>query len=107
MELIIGIVVIWVIITVIKALKTADNLPSMDESGNMRCKGCGSSSFKHTQIMTALTPMNAIIAASGGQDTNIIPNQKATRQVFFVVWLFLFDFQRRSYRFRFVYENNT
>lgn len=47
MELIIGIVVIWVIITVIKALKTADNLPSMDESGNMRCKGCGSSSFKH------------------------------------------------------------
>lgn len=47
MELIIGIVVIWVIITVIKALKNADNLPSMDESGNMRCKGCGSSSFKH------------------------------------------------------------
>lgn len=76
MELIIGIVVIWVIITVIKALKTADNLPSMDESGNMRCKGCGSSSFKHTQIMTALTPMNAIIAASGGQDTNVISSQK-------------------------------
>lgn len=107
MELIIGIVVIWVIITVIKALKNADNLPSMDESGNMRCKGCGSSSFKHTQIMTALTPMNAIIAASGGQDTNVISSQKATRQVFFVVWLFFFDFRRRSYCFRFVYENNA
>lgn len=36
----------------------------------------GSSSFKHTQIMTALTPMNAIIAASGGQDTNVISSQK-------------------------------
>lgn len=67
----------------------------------------GSSSFKHTQIMTALTPMNAIIAASGGQDTNVISSQKATRQVFFVVWLFLFDFRRRSYCFRFVYENNA
>ena len=51
--------------------------------------------------------MNVIIAASGGQDTNIIPNQKATRQVFFVVWVFLFDFQRRSYRFGFVHEHDA
>ena len=52
----------------------------------------GSSSFKHTQIMTALTPMNAIIAESGGQNTNVISSQKATRQVFLCRVAFLIRF---------------
>lgn len=37
----------------------------------------------------------------------LFQTEKATRQVFFVVWLFLFGFRRRSYCFRFVYENNA
>ena len=81
--------------------------PAWTNRATCDAKAAAVQALNITQIMTALTPMNAIIAASGGQDTNVISSQKATRQVFFVVWLFLFDFRRRSYCFRFVYENNA
>ena len=47
MWVIVGIVVIVIAFNVVRALIETKNLPNMDEAGNMRCKGCGCSSFNH------------------------------------------------------------
>ena len=47
MWIVIGIVVIWILICVVKGWLSAKNEPDMDTAGNMRCKGCGGSNFKY------------------------------------------------------------
>lgn len=47
MGIVIGIIIIWVIICIIKGWLSAKNEPDLDSAGNMRCKGCGGSNFKY------------------------------------------------------------
>lgn len=47
MGVLIAIVAIIVVVGILKGVISSNNQPDLDSSGNMRCKGCGNSSFTY------------------------------------------------------------